>query len=339
MAKRCLIVGPSWVGDMVMAQSLFTRLKADNPALYLAVLAPAWSEALLARMPEVDESIVMPVGHKQVQLGERWRLARKIKTMNFDHAIVLPGSLKSALIPFFAGISRRTGFVGEQRYGLLNDIRKLDKATLTLNVERFLVLGSPEHQLPDKIPKPALRLDTKSQLAVREKFSLSADKSLLALCPGAEFGPAKQWPAKHYARVAAEKLSQGWQIALLGSQADKGICAEINTACEGACNDLSGSTSLTEAIDILSLTDYVVSNDSGLMHIAAALERPLVAIYGSSSPAFTPPLSDNCQKLQLNLDCQPCFKRECPLEHLDCLYKLLPAAVLASMEQEGSNAQ
>jgi heptosyltransferase-2 len=332
MAKRCLIVGPSWVGDMVMAQSLFKRLKADNPALYLAVLAPAWSEALLVRMLEVDQSIVMPVGHKQVQIGERWRLARKIKKMNFDQAIVLPGSLKSALIPAFAGITRRTGFVGEQRYGLLNDIRKLDKAALPLNVERFLVLGSSEHQLPEKIPKPALQLDVTAQRIVREKYSLAAEKPLLALCPGAEFGPAKQWPAKHYALVASEKLRQGWHVALLGSEADKGICAEINVACKGACNDLSGATSLTEVIDILSLTDYVVSNDSGLMHIAAALECPLVAIYGSSSPAFTPPLSDNCQKLQLNLDCQPCFKRVCPLEHLDCLNKLMPDAVLAAME-------
>lgn len=332
MAKRCLIVGPSWVGDMVMAQSLFKRLKADNPALHLAVLAPAWSEALLARMPEVDQSVIMPVGHKQVQIGKRWRLARKIKKMNFDQAIVLPGSLKSALIPVFAGISRRTGFVGEQRYGLLNDIRRLDKSALPLNVERFLVLGSSEHRLPDKIPKPALQMNADAQAVVQEKFSLSAGKPLLALCPGAEFGPAKQWPANHYAFVASEKMSQGWQVALLGSEADNGICAEINAACEGLCNDLSGATSLTEVIDILSLTDYVVSNDSGLMHIAAALERPLVAIYGSSSPAFTPPLSDNCQKLQLGLDCQPCFKRECPLEHLDCLHKLMPNAVLAAME-------
>jgi len=332
MAKRCLIVGPSWVGDMVMAQSLFKRLKAENPELFLAVLAPAWSEALLARMPEVDQAIVMPVGHKQVQFGKRWRLARQIKKMHFDQAIVLPGSLKSALIPLFAGITKRTGFVGEQRYGFLNDYRKLDKAALPLNVERFLVLGSPEHTLPGDIPKPALLMNKQAQDAVRKNFSLDTQKPLLALCPGAEFGPAKQWPAKHYAAVASEKLESGWQVVLLGSAADEGICSEINIACDGLCTNLAGATSLTEVIDVLSLTDYVVSNDSGLMHIAAALERPLVAIYGSSSPSFTPPLSGNCQKLQLDLDCQPCFKRECPLGHLDCLYKLLPETVLAGMK-------
>ncbi|MCP4010767.1 MAG: lipopolysaccharide heptosyltransferase II [Proteobacteria bacterium] len=331
--KRCLIVGPSWVGDMVMAQSLFKRLKADNPALYLAVLAPAWSEALLAHMPEVDESIIMPVGHKQVQLGARWHLARGIKQKGFDQAIVLPGSLKSALIPFFAGIPRRTGFLGEQRYGLLNDYRKLDKAALPLNVERFLVLGSAQNVLPEQTPKPALRVDETARDAVREKYALNTEKPMLALCPGAEFGPAKQWPAKHYASVAQQKLNDGWQVVLLGSAADKAICAEINDANQGKCEDLSGRTSLTEVIDVLSLGDYVVSNDSGLMHIAAALERPLVAIYGSSSPDFTPPLSENCAMLKLELECQPCFKRECPLGHLNCLNELLPETVLAAMNR------
>lgn len=331
MSRRCLVIGPSWVGDMVMAQSLFRRLKAEQPDSYLAVLAPAWSEALLSRMPEVDEAIEMPVGHGQIQLGARWRLARSLKARRFDQAIVLPGSLKSALIPFFAGIATRTGFVGEQRYGLLNDIRKLDKAALPLNVERFLVLGSPAHRLPDAIPKPGLAVDARGQAAVRSKFSLDADRPLLALCPGAEFGPAKQWPARHYAAVAQARLDQGWQVALLGSAADSAICGEINAACQGGCLDLSGRTSLTEVIDVLSLCDAVVSNDSGLMHIAAALERPLVAIYGSSSPDFTPPLSDNCQMLSLSLDCQPCFKRECPLGHLDCLNRLGPERVLAAL--------
>jgi heptosyltransferase-2 len=316
---------------MVMAQSLFKRLKADTPGLYLAVLAPSWSEALLARMPQVDESIVMPVGHKQVQLGARWRLAQALKQKHFDQAIVLPGSLKSALIPFFAGIATRTGFIGEQRYGLLNDWRKLDKIALSLNVERFLVLGSADHLLPDEIPKPDLQIDIEGQAAVRKRFSLDAAKSLLALCPGAEFGPAKQWPAKYFASVARQKLNDGWQVTLLGSAADNGICAEINAHCEGLCQDLSGQTSLTEVIDVLSLTGYVVSNDSGLMHIAAALERPLVAIYGSSSPDFTPPLSDHCHILKMDLDCQPCFKRECPLGHSNCLYDLLPEQVLAEI--------
>jgi heptosyltransferase-2 len=331
MIKRCLIIGPSWVGDMVMAQSLFIRLKADNPALYLAVLAPAWSEAILSRMPQVDEAITMPVGHGQIQLGVRWRVARKIKQQKFDQVIVLPGSLKSALIPFFAGIKKRTGFIGEQRYGLLNDHRQLNKNELPLNVERFLVLGSDAHQLPADIPKPALQNDKTGQVQARDKFSLTPKSPLLALCPGAEFGPSKQWPAKHFASVAQKKLKEGWQVALLGSKADQPICAQIDALTNHQCENLSGQTSLPEVIDVLSLADYVVSNDSGLMHIAAALARPLAAIYGSSSPDFTPPLSANCHKIQLDLDCQPCFKRDCPLGHTDCLESLNPERVLDVM--------
>ncbi len=329
MSKRYLIVGPSWVGDMVMAQSLFKRLKTVVPDSYLAVLAPAWTDALLARMPEVDEAIAMPLGHGQIQLAARWRLARQLKRKNFDQAIILPGSLKSALIPMFAGIPKRTGFIGEQRYGLLNDYRKLDKAALPLNVERFLVLGSATHELPDSIPKPALLTDADAQENGQARFSIDAERPLLALCPGAEFGPAKQWPARHYAAVAAAKIREGWQVALLGSAADQPICKEINDACDGACLNLADKTTLTEAMDVISMADFVVSNDSGLMHIAAAFERPLVAIYGSSSPEFTPPLSENCHKLKLQLDCQPCFKRECPLGHLNCLQDLLPERVLA----------
>ena len=333
MHKRCLVIGPSWVGDMVMAQSLFIRLKADTPRLHLAVLAPAWSQALLARMPEVDETIEMPLGHGQLQLGTRWRLAKRLRKKRFDQAIVLPGSLKSALIPFFARIKKRTGFIGEQRYGLLNDYRALDKAALPLNVERFLALGSVNHRLPDEIPQPLLKVDPNAQETVREKYSIRAPSlPLLALCPGAEFGPSKQWPARHYAGVAEQKLKDGWQVVLLGSAADQTICAEINQLTQGQCQDLSGATSLTEVIDILSLADYVVSNDSGLMHIAAALRRPLVAIYGSSSPDFTPPLSRNCHMLKLELDCQPCFKRSCPLGHTNCLADLNPHRVLALMQ-------
>ncbi len=322
MSKRYLIVGPSWVGDMVMAQSLFKRIKAEQPDAYLAVLAPKWSEALLSRMPEVDEAIVMPIGHKQLALRTRWRIAQQIKTKQFDQAIVLPGSLKSALIPWFARIPKCTGFVAEQRYGLLNDIRKLDKTALALNVERFLVLGSADHSLPNSIPTPELNIDQDAQQQVQEKFKISQHQRLLALCPGAEFGPAKQWPAKHFAALAKTQAKMGWQVVLLGSKADQSICAEINRLSGENGIDISGKTSLLEVIDVLSLADYVVSNDSGLMHIAAALHRPLVAIYGSSSPDFTPPSSDNHHIAQKQMSCQPCFKRVCPLGHTDCLHDL-----------------
>jgi len=334
MSLKRLVVGPSWVGDMVMAQSLFISLKDQDPHSSLAVLAPAWSQALLARMPQVDEILAMPAGHGQLQLGARWRLGRELKEKQFDQAIVLPGSLKSALVPAFAGIPQRTGFIGEQRYGLLNDYRRLDKQALPLNVQRFLALGSASHQTPEDIPEPTLDADQAAQQQLRQQHAIAAGLPLLVLCPGAEFGPAKQWPARHYAEVAKQKLSMGWQVALLGSTADQPICRQINASNTGACLDLSGRTTLTEAMDVISMADFVVSNDSGLMHVAAAYQRPLVAIYGSSSADFTPPLSKNCEMLTLQLECQPCFKRECPLGHVNCLQNLLPGQVLSHIPEK-----
>jgi heptosyltransferase-2 len=324
---RCLVVGPAWVGDMVMAQSLFVELKRRHEGLYLTVLAPAWSEAILQRMPEIDEVIALPVAHGQLNLKVRWKVAKQLKAKQFDQAIVLQRSLKSALVPFFARIPKRTGFLGEQRYGLLNDIRKIDKTQLPMNVQRFLVLADDSGALPSEIPKPALVSLEADQQAVRQAFELG-DSKILALCPGAEFGASKQWPARHYASVAKVKLEQGWKVTLLGSAGDKPICNEINQLLDQQGVNLAGRTSLPQVIDLIASADKVVSNDSGLMHIAAALHRPLVAVYGSSSPDFTPPLSSTSQIVKLHLDCQPCFKRQCPLGHLNCLNQLEPQQVL-----------
>ncbi|MEA3291873.1 MAG: lipopolysaccharide heptosyltransferase II, partial [Pseudomonadota bacterium] len=247
----------------------------------------------------------------------------------FARAIVLPGSWKSALVPWLAKIPRRTGFVGEQRWGLLNDIRRLDKSRLPLNVQRFVALGlSADAPPPEKHPYPALTADPESRARAVEKFAIDPARPLLALCPGAEYGPAKRWPEEHFAAVAGAKAAAGWQVLLFGSDKERPISAGIDRLSGGRCVDLAGRTSLGEVIDLMSLSEAVVSNDSGLMHVAAALGRKLIALYGSSSPDFTPPLGDTCEVLRLHLPCSPCFKRECPLGHLDCLNRLSPARVL-----------
>ncbi len=310
-----------------MAQSLFTWLKQSNAVQFIGVLAPSWSEPILQRMPEVDEIIPLPTAHKQLNLKARWRVAKQIKAANYDRAIVLQRSLKSALVPFLAGIPKRTGYLGEQRYGLLNDIRSLDKVRLPMNVQRFLALAHPQGILPDEIPKPVLQSGFDEQRAVREVFKLGSSK-FLALCPGAEFGVAKQWPARHYAEVAKAQIQQGLKVVLLGSNSDRAICSDINHLLQGAAHNLAGQTTLAQVIDLLAGADAVVSNDSGLMHIAAALNRPLVVVYGSTSPDFTPPLSASSTVVKLDLDCQPCFKRTCPLGHLNCLNQLGPNKVL-----------
>jgi heptosyltransferase-2 len=308
---------------MVMAQSLFITLKQRDPAPQIDVLAPGWSRPLLERMPEVTDAIDMPLGHGKLDLKTRWRLGRDLQNRHYDQAILLPNSLKSALTPFWAKIPRRTGWVGEMRYGLLNDARKLDKSHLTMTVQRFVALGlSADNREIPQIPIPRLQVDqTAVEQAMQELGLGEKQKPVLALCPGAEYGPAKRWPEKYYAELASRKMEQDWGVWLFGSAKDQPVCAEIIESAGGGV-DLSGRTSLAQAVDLLSLTDAVVSNDSGLMHVAAALDRPLVAIYGSSDPGFTPPLNSRSQVVTLGLDCSPCFKRECPKGHLKCLEDL-----------------
>ncbi len=317
---KILVVGPSWVGDMVMAQSLFITLKRRDPAPQIDVLAPGWSRPLLERMPEVSCAIEMPLGHGRLDLGTRWRLGRGLRSRHYDQAILLPNSLKSALTPLWAGIPQRTGWVGEMRYGLLNDIRKLDKTTLTMTVQRFVALGlAAGFQGIPEIPAPRLQIDQSAAEEAMQTLGMGErQRPVLALCPGAEYGPAKRWPERHYAELAARRMAQGWDLWLFGSARDRPVCAEIIQQAGGGV-DLSGRTSLAQAVDLLSLADAVVSNDSGLMHVAAALERPLVAIYGSSDPGFTPPLNRRSQVVTLGLECSPCFKRECPKGGLECL--------------------
>lgn len=320
--EQILVVGPSWVGDMVMSQVLYIYLQHTRPGVAIDVLAPAWSEPLLQRMPEVRRAISMPVGHGELGLGRRWRLGRQLRARNYDQALLLPNSLKSALVPFFAGIPRRTGWQGEQRYGLLNDLRQLDEQALPLMVQRFLSLGQIAGEaIPETLPAPCLVVDEVQAGRVLQRFHLASDRPLLALCPGAEFGSAKRWPAAHYAELAERYLDLGWQVALLGSDKDQFVTQEIYELCEGHsdCVDLAGHTQLAEAVDLLSTATAVVSNDSGLMHIAAALARPLVVVYGATSPGFTPPLNDNAAVVVSEIECAPCFARECPLGHHGCM--------------------
>ena len=326
-----LIVGPSWVGDMLMAQSLFMALAARHPGLQLDVLAPAWSHGILARMPEVRRALVAPFAHGRFGLMERWRLGRELAKEGYDQAIVLPNSWKSALLPFFAGIPLRTGYLGEFRHGLLNDKRRLDRRAMPRLVQRYSALAAPAGNVPAPPPQPRLRVDPEAQSASLARLGLTREQPILALCPGAEFGPAKRWPEAHYAAVARAKLEQGWQVWLFGSAKDQAVTAEINQLAGDACNNLAGQTSLEETVDLLACAAAVVSNDSGLMHIAAAVDVPLVAVYGSTDPGYTPPYSDKARVVRLGLDCSPCFKRECPLGHLDCLNKLGPERVLEAL--------
>ncbi|WP_426142367.1 lipopolysaccharide heptosyltransferase II [Pseudomonas sp. DWP3-1-2] len=336
---RILIVGPSWVGDMVMAQTLFQCLKQRYPECEIDVLAPEWSRPILERMPQVRSALSFPLGHGALELGTRRRIGQSLKGQ-YDQAILLPNSLKSALVPFFAGIPKRTGWRGEFRYVLLNDVRTLDKARYPLMIERFMALAyEPGAELPLPYPRPSLRIDVATRDIALSKFGLTLDRPVLALCPGAEFGESKRWPAEHYAQVAQAKIREGWQVWLFGSKKDhpvgESIIERLIPGLREEAVNLSGDTSLAEAIDLMSCADAVVSNDSGLMHVAAALNRPLVAVYGSTSPAFTPPLADEVEVVRLGLECSPCFDRTCRFGHYNCLRLLEPESVINALAGMG----
>ncbi|MBO1519882.1 lipopolysaccharide heptosyltransferase II [Oceanisphaera pacifica] len=338
---KIFIVGPSWVGDMVMSQSLYISLKQQHPNAELHVMAPAWCCALLERMPQVDKAIVMPLGHGDFKLGERFRLGRSLASEGYDWAIIQPNSLKSALIPLFAGIKKRTGWKGESRYGLLNDLRS-NKTDFPLMVERYAALAYPkalmkDHHCISEIPWPALRIDQDDQQQALVELKLDQTRPIVSLCPGAEFGPSKRWPEQHYADVAKHQIEQGKQVWIFGSAKDipvaEAIRAYLPAPLQAHCHILAGKTSLHQAIDLMALSAVVVSNDSGLMHIAAAVNCPLVAIYGSTSPKYTPPLAEKVAIVHTDIECRPCFKRECPLGHLKCLKELPAEKVLTAIKQ------
>jgi len=328
MAKY-LIIGPSWVGDMVMAQSLFITLKQRDKEAIIDVIGPKWSSPILARMPEVRNAITLPTGHGEWGISTRRKLGYSLRLEHYDQAIIIPRSWKSALVPFFAKIPHRVGFTGEQRYILLNERRKLDKSILNQTVKRFASLGLPNDQAypPVDIPSPSLRVDPENQKKLYQTYGLS-DRPAIALMAGAEFGPSKQWPIPYFHQLAKSAVDAGYQVWVLGGPKDQADGDKIiNNLGEFAIN-LCGKTQLVDAIDLLAATKKAVSNDSGLMHIAAAVDTEVHGIYGSTSELFTPPLTDNKTIHNLHLECSPCFKRVCPLEHTNCQNHLTPEMII-----------
>jgi heptosyltransferase-2 len=326
-AERILVVGPAWVGDMVMAQSMFMLLRERDPGCRIDVLAPAWSLPLLERMPEVEGTVAMPLGHGELRWPARYRLGRGLRG-RYERAIVLPRSFKSALVPFHAGIPVRTGFVAEARRVLLTDRRRLDRGVLDQTVKRYAALGLPPGEpLPDPLPEPRLRPDPANQARLRERLGLDGSRPVAALLPGAEYGPAKRWPLESFGALAAMLAAAGWDCWVLGSARERADGATVVAASGDRALNLCGETSLTDAVDLLALARVAVTNDSGLMHVAAGVGTRVVAIYGSSSPRFTPPLTDRRDIVWLELDCSPCFERTCPLGHYRCLTAIEPARI------------
>ena len=223
MSESILVVGPSWVGDMVMAQSLFKALRFKHPNASIDILAPEWSAGILQRMPEVRHVIHMPIGHGVFGWGARKQLGRSLAGQ-YQQAYVLPNSWKSALVPWFAKIPQRIGYLGEWRLGLLTNAQRLNKGERQRLVDRYVGLAGLDFQ--DTFT-PSLKVDTHAQASLLKGLDLEADQPILALCAGAEYGPAKRWPARYYAEVARSHIEKGWQVWLMGSANDAATNQEI----------------------------------------------------------------------------------------------------------------
>ncbi len=343
---RILIVAPSWVGDAILSEPLVARLRERGVTQPIDVLAPPWCGPVYARMEGIGRILDNPAAHGELALGRRRALGRSLRESRYTRAFVLPNTWKSALVPFFARIPQRIGYVGEARYGLLTQARKLDRRTLPRLVERYAALADERDAEVRTASVPRLVPNAANRDAAMRALGLATRQPVAILCPGAEFGPAKRWPAEHFAALAKRLANDGFAIWILGSPNDRAQAAAVIEALdeiphasppssrargegwgEGRIADLTGRTDLGTAIDLLSIASLVVSNDSGLMHAAAAVGAPLVALYGSSSPLYTPPLSATARIAKIDIACSPCFKRECPLGHFRCMRDLSPELV------------
>jgi heptosyltransferase-2 len=337
---RILIIAPSWVGDAVLAEPLTVLLKERYPRGVIDVFAPAWCAPVYARMRYIHRVIENPLLHGPLNWRQRKQLAQSLAVTGYTHAFVLPNSWKSALIPYFAKIPQRIGYTGEARFKLLNDRRVLRPEIFPRLVDRFAALAYPAETAPDKIraPAPVLAPQRDSQRAALDALHLSVSPTPVAVfCPGAEYGPAKRWPPEYFAELAQRLIHEGFAVWLVGSPKDRPITDQIVAAVRSHAqtdnaplsqlHDLVGHTDLGAAVDLIAAARVVVSNDSGLMHIAAALGVPLVALFGSSSPTYTPPLSPHARIASIDIECSPCFKRECPRKHFKCMRELTPQMV------------
>jgi len=324
--QRYLVISPNWIGDAVMAQPLLQLLRQRAPGCIIDVLAPSWVAPVWRAMGEVNDVIEAPFRHGALQLRERWRFARALKQRGYSAAYVLPNTLKFALIPWLAGIPRRVGYKGESRYGLINVMHRDDPASPRPMVSFYAALASapaPQCAQPSALPRPRLQVDETEKAGVLAALDLAAGKPLVAFAPGAEFGSAKRWPSVHFAELAhlIRKEHPQAQVVLLGSAKDGIVCEEI-CAQAAMVKNLAGVTKLDQALAVIAAADAVVSNDSGLLHIASALNRPVIALYGPTDPDHAPPFSDVAKSLSLRLSCSPCKQRECPLGHHNCMQQM-----------------
>ena len=314
--QKLLIIPQNWLGDIVMSQTLLKKIKSNNPKTSIDILVNSSLKNLVERMPEINKVIILDCNHRELGLFKRLRLAKEIKKSSYDRSIVLSRSLKSSLIPYFAKIPIRTGELGELRYLFINDLKEFSKESRRKTASRYISMYSGKNEELSGNYYPSLDSNSENIKNLSEKYDLKKDKKVIIFAPGAAFGPSKMWPVNKF-RELGKKLNNDFKILILGSNNEKSIGNDIVT--NKNMVNLCGKTSIADAVDLMHISKFCVSNDSGLMHLAAATNTKSISIYGSTSPDFTPPLTKNKDIHYKGMSCSPCFEKKCKYGHYNCL--------------------
>ena len=314
--QKLLIIPQNWLGDIVMSQTLLKKIKSNNPKTSIDILVNSSLKNLVERMPEINKVIILDCNHRELGLFKRLRLAKEIKKSSYDRSIVLSRSLKSSLIPYFAKIPIRTGELGELRYLLINDLKEFSKESRRKTASRYISMYSDNNEELSENYYPSLDSNSENIKNLSEKYDLKKDKKVIIFAPGAAFGPSKMWPVNKF-RELGKTLNHDFKILILGSNNEKSIGNAIVT--NKNMVNLCGKTSIADAVDLMHISKFCVSNDSGLMHLAAATNTKSISIYGSTSPDFTPPLTKNKDIHYKGMSCSPCFEKKCKYGHYNCL--------------------
>lgn len=325
--SHILLIAPHWIGDAVMSLPLISLLRSKLPNSNIDVLCTPWVAPIYRACPEIQAVTQVDFQHGVLQWNLRYSTAQMLKKQGYDIALVLPNSFKSALIPWLAKIPLRIGYQGEWRLGLIN--ASLPNPSRKLRMPMALHYAKLLDRLPGAavslhdLPNPRLCLTPSLQQWAKSQINEIGGNPYYVFAPGAEYGPAKRWPTSHFAQLANQILEQdaSSQILILGSQSDRILGEEIvlQTHQANRIHNWCGQIALDQSMALIAQCKSLISNDSGLMHIGAALSIPQIAIFGSSNPKHTPPLSDRAQTIWLQLGCSPCYQRNCPLGHLHCL--------------------
>ena len=326
-SQRILIVPQNWLVDIVMSQTLLKKIKNEDVEAKIDVLVEPSFKELIARMPEANQSVVLDCKHKELGLKKRLNLAKKIRG-SYDQSIVLSRSLKSALIPYLARIPIRTGERGESRYILINDLKSFSKEDRRKTAYRYVSMFSEKEELDEKY-YPSLQKNTKNLEFLLSKHKINFDKKIVIFAPGAAFGPSKMWPVNKFKELL-KRLDQKYKILILGSKSEVNLGDQIADG-DKAIN-LCGKTSIQDAVDLMHISEFCVSNDSGLMHLASATRTKSISIYGATSPDLTPPLTTNKEIHYRRVSCSPCFEKKCKYGHYNCLVEIQADDVFKSFK-------